>query len=126
MSGSLSAGRWTGCSTALPAVSACRHSVECSTLNGRGPESSFSFSFPAVDVTEDDQTYKITAEVPGLEEKNIDVTVLGDMLKFKGERRYEKDEEDKNRHVSERAYGSFQRSPASTATRSPLTLKRAC
>jgi hypothetical protein len=44
------------------------------------PESSFSFSSPAVDVTEADQTYKITAEVPGLEEKNIDVTVLGDML----------------------------------------------
>jgi HSP20 family protein len=76
----------------------------------RWPASTFGFSAPAVDVTEDDKAYKITAELPGLEEKNIDVTVLGDMLTLKGEKRYEKDEEDKNRHMSERAYGSFQRS----------------
>jgi len=73
-------------------------------------ESSFSFAAPSVDVTEDDKAYKITAELPGLEEKNVDVTVSGDMLTLKGEKHYEKDEEDKNRHVSERAYGSFQRS----------------
>jgi HSP20 family protein len=73
-------------------------------------ESSFSFSAPSVDVTEDDKAYKITAELPGLEEKNVDVAVSGDMLTLKGEKHYEKDEEDKNRHVSERAYGSFQRS----------------
>lgn len=73
-------------------------------------ESSFSFSAPAVDVTEDDKAYTITAELPGLEEKNIDVAVSGDMLTLKGEKRYEKDEQDKNRYMSERAYGSFQRS----------------
>jgi HSP20 family protein len=73
-------------------------------------ESAFSFSAPSVDVTEDDKAFKITAELPGLEEKNIDVSVSGDMLTFKGEKHYEKDEKDKNRHVSERAYGSFQRS----------------
>jgi HSP20 family protein len=70
----------------------------------------FAFSTPAVDMTEDDKTYKITAEVPGLEEKNIDVTVSGDMLTFKGEKHYEKDEKDKNHYMTERAYGSFQRS----------------
>ena len=73
-------------------------------------ESSFSFSAPAVDVTEDDKAYTITAELPGLEEKNLDVTVSGDMLTLKGEKHYEKDEKDKNRYMSERAYGSFQRS----------------
>jgi HSP20 family protein len=73
-------------------------------------ESSFSFPAPSVDVTEDDKTYRITAELPGLEEKNIDVTVSGDMLTLKGEKSHEKEEKDKNRHVSERAYGSFQRS----------------
>lgn len=73
-------------------------------------ESSFSFSAPAVDVTEDDKAYTITAELPGLEEKNIDVAVSGDMLTLKGEKRYEKDEQDKDRYMSERAYGSFQRS----------------
>ncbi len=74
------------------------------------PESSFSVSAPAVDVTEDDKAYTITAELPGLEQKNIDVTVSGDMLTLKGEKRYAKEEEDKNRYMSERAYGSFQRS----------------
>jgi HSP20 family protein len=80
----------------------------------RGPagwsESAFGFSAPAVDVTEDDKAYKITAELPGLDENNIDVAILGDTLTLKGEKRYEKDEHDKNRHMSERAYGSFQRS----------------
>lgn len=73
-------------------------------------ESAFSFSAPAVDMTEDDKAYKITAELPGLDEKDIDVTVSGDMLTLKGEKRYEKDEQDKNCYMTERAYGSFQRS----------------
>jgi HSP20 family protein len=73
-------------------------------------DSSFGFTAPAVDVSENDKAYTITAELPGLDEKNIDVTVSDDMLTLKGEKRYEKDEQDKNRYMSERAYGSFQRS----------------
>ena len=74
----------------------------------RRPESSFSLPTPAVEVTEGDKTYKLTAELPGLEQKDIEITVSGDTLTLKGEKRYEKEETD--RHVSERAYGSFQRS----------------
>jgi HSP20 family protein len=74
------------------------------------PASTFSFPTPAVDVTENDKGYQITAELPGLEEKDVNVTVAGGMLTIKGEKSYEKDEKNKNRHVSERAYGSFQRS----------------
>jgi HSP20 family protein len=70
----------------------------------------FAFFTPAVDVTEDDSAYKITAELPGLEDKNIDITMSGDVLTLKGEKHYERDEEDKNHHMSERGYGSFQRS----------------
>jgi HSP20 family protein len=73
-------------------------------------ESSFSFPTPAVDMTEDDKAYKITAELPGLEENDVDITVAGAMLTIKGEKSYEKEDKDKDRHVSERAYGSFQRS----------------
>ena len=73
-------------------------------------ESSFKFPNPAVDVTEDDKAYKVTAELSGLEEKDIDVSVAGGMLTVKGEKGYEKDGKNQNRHVSERAYGSFQRS----------------
>ena len=74
-----------------------------------GQQSGFSFSAPAVDVTEDEKAYKVTAEMPGLEEKNIEVTIAGDLLTLKGEKRHEKEEKDKNHYVSERAYGSFQR-----------------
>jgi len=71
--------------------------------------SSFSFSAPAIDISEDEKTYKISAELPGIDAKDIDVSVTGDMLVIKGEKRQEKEEKDKNYHFSERAYGSFQR-----------------
>jgi len=69
----------------------------------------FSFNVPAVDVTEDDKVYKIAAELPGMDEKDIEVTVNGDMLTIKGEKRQEKEEKGKNTYVCERSYGSFQR-----------------
>lgn len=72
-------------------------------------ESSFTFNVPAVDVTEDDKVFKIAAELPGLEEKDIEVSVTGDVLTLKGEKRQEKEEKNKNWYVSERTYGSFQR-----------------
>lgn len=73
-------------------------------------ESSFTFAAPAVDVSEGDKAYTITAELPGLEQNDIEVAVSGDAVTFKGEKRYKKDEKDKNHYMSERAYGSFQRS----------------
>jgi HSP20 family protein len=71
--------------------------------------STFTFSMPAIDMSEDEKTYKISAELPGIDAKDIDVSVTGDMLVLKGEKRQEKEEKDKNYHFSERAYGSFQR-----------------
>ena len=70
---------------------------------------SFTFSTPAIDMSEDDKAYKISAELPGIDPKDIDVSVSGDMLVLKGEKRQEKEEKDKNYHFSERSYGSFQR-----------------
>jgi HSP20 family protein len=73
------------------------------------PISAFDFSAPAIDMSEDDRVYEISAELPGLDAKDIDVSVSGSTLVLKGERRQEKEEKDKNYHFSERAYGSFQR-----------------
>src|SRR6516165_2242233 len=70
---------------------------------------SFSFSTPAIDMSEDEKAYKISAELPGIDAKDIDVSVSGDMLVLKGEKRQEKEEKDKNYHFSERSYGSFRR-----------------
>ena len=71
--------------------------------------SSFSFSMPAIDMSEDDKAYKISAELPGMDAKDVDVSLSGDTLLLKGEKRQEKEEKDNNYHFSERAYGSFQR-----------------
>jgi HSP20 family protein len=71
---------------------------------------SFDFNLPAVDASEDDKGYKLTVELPGMDEKNVDVSVSGDTLVIKGEKHQEKEEKDKNYFLSERSYGSFQRS----------------
>ena len=73
-------------------------------------ESSFTMPSPAVDITEDDSGYKVTAELPGMGEKEIEVAVAGDTLTLKGEKRQEKEQKEQNFYLSERSYGSFQRS----------------
>jgi HSP20 family protein len=73
------------------------------------PMSSFTFSAPAIDMSEDEDSYKISAELPGLDAKDVDVSISGNTLVLKGEKRQEKEEKEKNYYFSERAYGSFQR-----------------
>jgi len=73
-------------------------------------ESTFAMPSPAVDIIEDDASYKVTAELPGMSEKEIEVAVSDGMLTLKGEKRQEKEQKDKNFYLSERCYGSFQRS----------------
>ncbi len=67
-------------------------------------------SAPAVDFAETDQGYRITAELPGMEGKDVEVGVSDDILTIKGEKREEKDESRKGYRLSERSYGMFQRS----------------
>ncbi len=72
-------------------------------------ESTFGFAAPVADVAEDDKAYKITADLPGIEPKDVELSLAGDMLVLRGEKREEKVQKDKNYFMSERAYGSFQR-----------------
>ena len=65
---------------------------------------------PAVDIVEKDKAYEITAELPGMDESNIDVKFSDGTLMIKGEKRDEKEEKKKDYYLSERRYGSFQRS----------------
>ena len=67
-------------------------------------------AMPAVDVTETDKAYEINAELPSMDEKNIEVKVADDVLTIKGEKREEKEEKNKDYYLSERSFGSFQRS----------------
>ena len=73
-------------------------------------ESTFSVPSPAVDISEDAAGYKMTAELPGMTEKEIEVVLSDGTLTLKGEKRQEKEQKEKNFYLSERAYGSFQRS----------------
>jgi len=67
-------------------------------------------SAPVVDVAETDKSYEITAELPGLDEKNVEVNVADGGITIKGEKKEETEEKQKDYYVSERRYGSFQRS----------------
>lgn len=67
-------------------------------------------SEPAVDLAEDDKGYEITAELPGMDEKNIEVKLVNGGLTIKGEKSVEKEEKKKNYYLHERRFGSFERS----------------
>ena len=70
-------------------------------------ENTLGMPTPAVDVSEDDAGYKVTAELPGMSEKEVEVVLSGDTLTLKGEKRQEKEQKDKNFYLSERTYGSL-------------------
>ena len=72
-------------------------------------ESAARLSAPAVDVVEKENEFRITAELPGLDEKDIEVSVADDILTIRGQKKEEREEKDENYHLSERRYGSFQR-----------------
>jgi HSP20 family protein len=62
---------------------------------------------PAVDIYEDNQKVVLKLEVPGVEEKDLDVRVENHTLTVKGERKFETEEKEQNFHRIERRYGSF-------------------
>lgn len=68
------------------------------------------FFSPSVDAVDKDDSYEIRVELPGVSEKDVEVSVENNTLTIKGEKRSEQEEKDKNYYFSERRYGSFQRS----------------
>jgi HSP20 family protein len=65
---------------------------------------------PAVDVVESDKAYEITADLPGMDEKSIEIKVTDGVMTIKGEKQEEKEEKKKDYYLQERSFGSFQRS----------------
>ena len=64
---------------------------------------------PKVDLAETDKEIKVSAELPGMDEKDIDLSVNRDTLTIKGEKKSEKEEKGKDYYHVERSYGSFTR-----------------
>jgi HSP20 family protein len=64
---------------------------------------------PAIDLREGENEIAVTAELPGIDEKDIHVTVNTDSITIRGEKKFEKKSGDKDRYYVERSYGTFQR-----------------
>jgi HSP20 family protein len=65
---------------------------------------------PTVDIAEKENAYEIAAELPGMDEKNVEVKAAGGVLTIKGEKQEEKEEKKKEYYLHERRFGSFERS----------------
>ncbi|CAN7326641.1 Hsp20/alpha crystallin family protein [Bosea sp. LjRoot237] len=78
-----------------------------SRLPSLGALSSFNGGWPSVEISETDEELRVTAEVPGLDQKDIEVLLDDDVLTLRGEKRSET--EDRQRPFSERYYGRFER-----------------
>ncbi len=65
---------------------------------------------PAVDIVEKDGAYELTAELPGTDEKCLEIKLNNGILTLKGEKKDEREERKKDYYLSERHYGAFQRS----------------
>jgi HSP20 family protein len=78
-------------------------------MNGDNDPLAAASFVPAVDIYEDPQKVVLKLEVPGIEEKDLDVRVENHTLTVKGERKFEAEEKEQNFHRIERRYGSFYR-----------------
>ena len=90
---------WSVCSRASRATSA-----------GALPPVAGMGEAPRIDVSETDAELKIEAELPGVDEKDLEVVLSDGRLTIKGEKKAEKEEKKKDYHLVERSYGSFARS----------------
>lgn len=81
-------------------------------LAGRGPEPEWAPAafMPRVDVSETDAEVKVSAELPGMDEKDITVELQDDVLRLRGEKKSEQEEKGKNWFRREQSYGTFHRS----------------
>jgi HSP20 family protein len=65
---------------------------------------------PAVDISDTADKVTVKVEIPGMDAKNIEISLSGDILTIRGEKKVEKEEKEENFHLVERSYGSFARS----------------
>jgi HSP20 family protein len=64
---------------------------------------------PKIEVVENDKSIELTAEMPGLQEGDVEISLVDNVLTIRGEKRAERERDEQNYHVTERVYGSFYR-----------------
>jgi HSP20 family protein len=90
-------------------VASLQHSINTLFSEGGSAVAATGFT-PAVDIYEDEKKVVLKLEVPGVEEKDLDVSVEHHTLTVKGQRKFEKEEKEEQFHRIERRYSSFFRS----------------
>lgn len=81
---------------------------------------------PALEMTESKKAYKVTAELPGIDAKDVEISVEDGMLRIAGEKKTEREEDEKGYRISERSYGSFERLVRLPAAAQPDKIKAKC
>ncbi len=76
----------------------------------RGSTASVGEIIPSLEVKEDENQFQVHLDIPGMDRKDLDISVTGNTLTVKGERKEEENKKGKGYFYSERRYGSFQRS----------------
>ena len=66
--------------------------------------------YPAVDIEENEDAYRVFIELPGMEKKDIKISFQDDVLTISGEKKDQKEDKDRNYHYFERRFGKFERS----------------
>jgi HSP20 family protein len=94
---------------------------------GQPGASAFSFGVPAaapaLEMVDEDKAYRLTAELPGLAEKDVELSVADGVITISGEKKEEKNEKDNGYMLSERRYGSFRRQLALPSDVNPDGIK---
>ena len=75
----------------------------------QAPEEMRGVLSPRVELTEGEAEWRVTAELPGVKEQEIEVSLDGDLLTLRAEKKAEKREDKENTHFTERSFGMFQR-----------------
>lgn len=81
---------------------------------------------PAIEVFETEDKFVVKAELPGIKEGDIDISVVGDTLTIKGERKAESEVKEEDYYCCERSYGSFSRSIALPSNVDAHKIKASC
>ena len=76
----------------------------------RGEQQDNGMVMPTMDIKETDKELVVEAELPGLEDKDVNVTLREGVLTIKGEKKSEREEKEQDYHLTERSYGRFERS----------------
>ncbi len=78
-------------------------------FKSRGMEMRGLMESPRTDMSESDKEYELSIELPGMNEKDVEVTVKDNMITLKGEKRFERETKEKDYHIAERSFGSVRR-----------------